>query len=143
MGPEHVASRSPPSLPTPVLHLLPRSAARQLRSLRSWRELLGSSRVGISTRTLAVLTFGRMALVPLLDSLVLAAMLPALPSSRLLRVLLFIEMAPPTASIVVLLANLSGRPQLAQLCAFALLPQYLVGMVSLVVVVVVALGLTE
>ena len=128
----------------PVLNLMAAfSLGHKLRSLRSWRELFGSPRVGISTRTLTVLTLGRMIFVPLLDGLIVASMLPVLPSSRLLRVLLFLEMASPTANIVVLLANLSGKPQLAKLCAFALLPQYMVGVLSLVFVIVVALGLTE
>jgi hypothetical protein len=109
-----------------------------LRSLRR-RDLLGSARAGISTRTLLVLTFGRLIVLPVVHGGVLYALLPSLPSSRLFRTLLFVEMAPPTASIVVVLAQVGRKPALAQLCAFALVPQYLVATVTLTLAVAFAL----
>ena len=59
-----------------------------------------------------------------------------------LRVVLFIEMAPPTASIVVLLTHLAKKPALAQLCAFALVPQYLLVPLTLTATLVIALSIT-
>lgn len=115
------------------------SLGHKLRALTSWRDLCGSPTAGLSRRTMLVLTSGRMLIVPAIDCLVLYAMLPLLPASRAFRVLLFVEMAPPTASIVVLLAHLAEQPKLAQLAAFALVPQYLVGTISLTAVVAVAL----
>ena len=128
----------------PVINLMMAySLGHKLRSLRRWRDLFGSAEMGISTRTLSVLTLGRMVFVPAVDGLALWALLPQLPSSRLLRVMLFIEMAPPTASIVVLLAHLANKPKLAQQCAYALVPQYLLLPVTLTITLSVALKLTQ
>jgi len=119
------------------------SLGHKLRSLRRWRDLLGSAAAGISTRTLLVLSLGRMVILPLIDGLVLYSLFPILPSSRLLRVMLFIEMAPPTASIVVLLAHLAKNPKLAQLCAFALVPQYALVPITLTATIAIALRITQ
>ena len=56
--------------------------------------------------------------------------------SRLFRSLLFLEVAPPTASIVVVLAHVANKPKMAQLCAFALVPQYLIAIFSVTLIVV-------
>lgn len=128
----------------PIINLMVAfSLGHKLKSLTRWRDLLGSSEIGISSRTLAVLTLGRMVIVPAADGLILYAMFGVLPPSRLLRVLCFIEMAPPTASIVVLLTHLAKKPKLAQLCAFALVPQYLLVPLTLTATLVVALTLTQ
>jgi len=82
-------------------------------------------------------------ILPLIDGLVLYSLFPILPSSRLLRVMLFIEMAPPTASIVVLLAHLAKKPKLAQLCAFALVPQYALVPITLTATIAIALRITQ
>jgi predicted permease len=127
----------------PIINLMVAfSLGHKLRSLPRWSDLLGSAEVGISPRTLLVLTLGRMVIVPLLDGLLLYSMFGILPASRLLRVVLFIEMAPPTASIVVLLTHLAKKPALAQLCAFALVPQYLLVPLTLTATLVIALSIT-
>lgn len=115
------------------------SLGHKLRSLGSWRELLGSTNSGISQRTLFVLTCGRLIILPAIHGAILYALLDSLPSSRLFRTLLFVEMAPPTASIVVVLAQVGRKPELAQLCAFALVPQYLVAVFTLTFAVAFAL----
>ena len=127
----------------PIINLMVAfSLGHKLKALRSWRDLFGSHEVGISSRTLLVLTLGRMIIMPTLNGLALYAMFGILPASRLLRVILFVEMAPPTASIVVMLTHLAEKPKLAQLCAFALVPQYLLVPLTLTTTLIVALYVT-
>ena len=119
------------------------SLGHKLRSLRSVRDLLGSESAGISSRALALATFGRMLLIPLLHGSLLYAILDALPAGRLFRLLLFVEVAPPTASMVVVLAHMTKRPKAAQLVALAMVPQYLIAVLSLTLVVAFALHITQ
>jgi hypothetical protein len=56
--------------------------------------------------------------------------------------ILFIEMAPPTASMVIVLAHVTGRPKAAQLAAFAMIPQYILASITLTLVVAFALHVT-
>ena len=119
------------------------SLGHKLRALKSWRELLGSTAAGISPRTMITLTLGRMVLTPLCHGAVLYGLLGVLPQSRLLRVIVFVEMAPPTASMVVVLSHLANKPRSAQLVAWASIPQYLLGIVTLTLVIAFALAVTE
>ena len=119
------------------------SLGHKLRALKSWRELLGSTAAGISPRTMVTLTLGRMVLTPLCHGAVLYGLLGVLPQSRLLRVIVFVEMAPPTASMVVVLSHLANKPRSAQLVAWASIPQYLLGIVTLTLVIAFALAVTE
>ena len=57
--------------------------------------------------------------------------------------IVFVEMAPPTASMVVVLSHLANKPRSAQLVAWASIPQYLVGIVTLTLVIAFALAVTE
>lgn len=128
----------------PLLNLMVAfSLGHKLRSLTSWREIFGSAAIGLSQRTLLVLTLGRMLVIPTVVGLVLYAALPLLPPSRLLRVMLFLEMSPPTASVVVLLIILAKRPQLAPLAALALVPQYIIAPLSLSFFMAAAMSLTS
>ena len=139
-----VAMSSLASACVPLLNLMVAfSLGHKLKGLASWRDLLGSFRSGFSPRTMAVCTLGRMVIVPAIDGLLLYSMRHVLPSSRLLRVLLYVEIATPTASVVVLLAHIAKKPALAELCAFAMLPQYILGAVSLTAAVAIALGVTQ
>ena len=84
-----------------------------------------------------------MVLTPLCHGAVLYGLLGVLPQSRLLRVIVFVEMAPPTASMVVVLSHLAMAPRSAQLVAWASIPQYLLGIVTLTLVIARALAVTE
>lgn len=117
------------------------SLGHKLRGVRSCSHLLGSTEIGISRRTLGVLTVGRMVIDPLVFGSLVYALLPVLPPGRLFRSLLLIEMAPPTASIVIVLAMLAHQPKLAQLGALAIVPQYFVAIFTLTFVILVALQL--
>lgn len=57
--------------------------------------------------------------------------------------ILFIEMAPPTASMVIVLAHITRKPKAAQLAALAMLPQYLLATVTLTLIVAFALHVTS
>ena len=132
------------SAAVPIVNLMVAfSLGHKLRSLSRWQDLLGSPSEGVSSRTLAVLTLGRMVIVPLLDGAALYSLFGVLPKSRLLRVILFIEMAPPTASIVVLLIHAGNKPALAQLFSFALVPQYLLAPLTLTAMLIISLRITE
>ena len=128
----------------PVINLmLAFSLGHKLRALKSWRQLLGSADAGISPRTMAVLTLGRMVLLPVCHGAILYAMLDSLPSSRLFRVIVFVEAAPPTASIVVVLSHMAGKARSAQLVAWAVVPQYLLAIFTLTLVIAFSLAVTE
>ena len=127
----------------PILNLMVAfSLGHKLRGLRSWRDLGGSHAAGISPRVLGLTTLGRMIIIPACHGGLLYAALDALPHGRLLRVILFIEMAPPTASMVIVLAHITRKPEAAQLVALAMVPQYLLASVTLTLVVAFALHVT-
>ena len=127
----------------PIVNLmLAFSLGHKLRSLTSWRELLGGGESGLTPRSLALATLGRMLLVPAIHGGLVYALLPYLPEGRVFRLLLFLEVAPPTASLLVVLAHVTRKPKAAQLAALALIPQYAVGVVSLTLVVAFALNVT-
>lgn len=71
-----------------------------------------AAQAGISPRTMSVLTLSKMLLLPAVHGALLYALLRggALPPSRLARVIAFVEAAPPTASIVVVLAHMARLP---------------------------------
>eukprot|EP00908_Phaeocystis_cordata_P000606 Transcript_10670.p2 GENE.Transcript_10670~~Transcript_10670.p2 ORF type:complete len:550 (-),score=217.43 Transcript_10670:89-1738(-) len=130
----------------PVINLmLGFSLGHKLKQLASWRQLLGSKEAGISPRTMGVLTLGKMIALPVFHGAILYGLLRAgaLPPSRLARVIAFIEAAPPTASIVVVLSHMARKPRAAQLVAWAIIPQYFVAMFSLTLVIAFALAVTE
>lgn len=128
----------------PVINcMLGFSLGHKLRGLSSWKQLLGSQSAGISPRTMLVLTLGRMVLLPVCHGAILYGVLDQLPSSRLTRVIVFVEAAPPTASIVVVLSHMARKPRSAQLAAWAVIPQYLVAIISLTLVITFALAVTE
>ncbi|EOD30775.1 hypothetical protein EMIHUDRAFT_232366 [Emiliania huxleyi CCMP1516] len=128
----------------PIVNLmLAFSLGHKLRALKSWRELLGSKGAGISPRTMVTLTLGRMVLAPLCHGGVMYAVLGELPPSRLMRVIVFVEMAPPTASMVVVMLHLAKKPRSAQLVAWAIIPQYLLATVTLTLTITFALAVTE
>ena len=131
------------SAAVPLLNMMVSvSLGHKLKSLSRWSDIFGSAALGLSPRTLVTLTAGRMIIIPALVSIVLVLLQPYLPESRLLRVMLFLEAAPPTASMVVLLCVLSKKHKLGQLVAFALVPQYLVAIISLTGIVALALRVT-
>ena len=128
----------------PVINcMLGFSLGHKLRGLSSWRQLLGAHDAGIAPRTMLVLTLGKMVLLPLCHGAILYGLLDSLPSSRLTRVIVFVEAAPPTASIVVVLSHMARKPRSAQLVAWAVIPQYLLAIVSLTLVITFALAVTE
>ena len=128
----------------PVINcMLGFSLGHKLRGLSSWRQLLGAQDAGIAPRTMLVLTLGKMVLLPLCHGAILYGLLDSLPSSRLTRVIVFVEAAPPTASIVVVLSHMARKPRSAQLVAWAVIPQYLLAIVSLTLVITFALAVTE
>ena len=130
----------------PVMNLmLGFSMGHKLKGLSSWKQLLGSAQAGISRRTMSVLTLGKMLVLPSIQSALLYALLRggALPPSRLARVIAFVEAAPPTASIVVVLAHMARKPRAAQLVAWAIVPQYVLAVFSLTLVIAFALAITE
>ena len=116
----------------PIINLMMAfSLGIKLKTLNSCTDLLGSEDAGVSSRTLAVSTLGRMIILPAIHGTILYALLDQLPEGRLFRTIPFIEMAPPTASIVVVLAHLADMPKQAQLLAFAIVPQYIIAVVTL------------
>jgi len=130
----------------PVMNLmLGFSMGHKLAGLTSWRQLLGSAQAGISPRTMSVLTLGKMLALPCVQCALLYGLLRggALPPSRLARVIAFVEAAPPTASIVVVLAHMARKPRAAQLVAWAIVPQYALAVLSLTLVIAFALAITE
>ena len=94
---------------------------------------------------MSVLTLGKMLVLPSIQCALLYALLQggALPPSRLSRVICFVEAAPPTASIVVVLAHMARKPRAAQLVAWAIVPQYVVAIFSLTLAIAFALAITE
>ena len=109
------------------------------------QQLLGSAEAGISRRTMGVLTFGKMVALPLIHGAILYGLMltGALPPSRLARVIAFVQAAPPTASMVVVLSHMARKPRAAQLAAWAIIPQYIVAAVTLTLVIAFALAITE
>jgi len=94
-----------------------------LMKLERFSDILGGPKAGISRWTLFVLVATKMLLIPSIYFLILIQVHDLLPEDRWYRLLLFIEAETPTANNVVLLANVLGESESAQILALTSVTQ--------------------
>lgn len=95
----------------------------QLMKLSRISDILGGGMSGISRWTLFVLVATKMLLIPAIYFTILTQVVDSLPEDRWYRLLLFIEAETPTANNVVLLANVLGESESAQILALCTVTQ--------------------
>merc|ERR1712196_426787 len=93
------------------------SLGLQLKKCKRWGDVLGGEGTGLSRRTLAMLVISKMVLMPAAIFCVVWFLQDHLPMDRWYRLLLFMECAMPTANNLVVLANILGDQDAAQLLA--------------------------
>lgn len=133
MAPVGIAISSLSSATVPLINLVMAfSIGLKLKEVHSWRGLLGSKEMGVEPRTVVASVAMRGLLLPGIHFGIIYALLPMFPENRLFRLVLFAASICPTASIVVVVANVAGLPDLAKIAAFVIIPQYILAVPGLI-----------
>merc|ERR1712070_579882 len=88
-------------------------------------DLLGGADVGISRRTMLTLVISKIIIMLSLFFGIILLVLDTMPEERWTRLVLFIQSIGPTAPMMVVLAQVMGKPQDAQLISLSIIPQFL------------------
>jgi predicted permease len=119
------------------------SLGLQLKKCKRWADVLGGESMGISRRTLLTLVFAKMVIVPAVTFCSVWFLQDSLPEDRWYRLLLFMECATPTANNVVVLANILGDQDAAQLLALTTISQFAIFLPVSTLITAVGLGMTD
>jgi len=107
------------------------SLSLKLMDLKNFRQLFGHEDIGISRRTLISLLLGRMIIFPLIGMAILYSISDLiLPDDKLMELVLYLAFVTPTANMTILLAQILKRQRIAEILALSILPQYILGAVS-------------
>jgi len=115
----------------------------QLMKLQRFSDVFGGKNAGISRRTLGMLVFGKMIIIPAIFVVILILMQDSLPRDRWYRLILFIEAETPTANNVVLLATILGEVESAQILALCTVTQLVIFLPLSTLFVAVGLAMTD
>ena len=85
---------------------------------------------------------GKCVLLPAIQYLLVVSVLDQLPEARLARMIFFLEPVGPTASMVVVVAQIVGQQRAAEALATAIIPQLLLAIPMISLFVTYALVVT-